>query len=109
MKLTRKKAIELCIELWTWCAETGRVKRNWPRWKEFMTKEEADDCNHCWFCFYDNTKSGNCTHCPLGAIYSHCNLKYGKCEFYHWMQAITTGQRKKYAKLFLEQIKSLRT
>ena len=29
MKLTKKKAIEISIELWTWLAETGREKKEW--------------------------------------------------------------------------------
>ena len=47
MRLTRKKAIELCIELWTWLAETGKYRREWPEWEKY-----GDILNYCWFCEY---------------------------------------------------------
>ena len=48
MRLTRKKAIELCIELWAWLAKTGKRKWAWPEWEKY---EEIE--NDCWFCEYD--------------------------------------------------------
>lgn len=108
MRLSRKKAIKLCIEVWSWCAETGRIKKNWPRWKDFMTKKEAYDCHYCWFCLYDSKKGNSCKNCPLTEIYGHCNILTGGCEFYYWNRATTISARKKYAKLFLGQIRSIK-
>lgn len=102
MRLTRKKAIELCIELWTWCMETGKRKEKWPRWEEFSYIQ-----NYCWFCEYDRRQKSyhggdNCTHCPLTKIgISHCSESY----YRDWRLAKIPQARKKYAKLFLEQIK----
>ena len=105
--LTRKKTIELCIEVWQWCMETGRRKEQWPRWKEF-----GDIASHCWFCEYDNRRRkrenedglSSCGRCPLQSIdIAHCSLTVYK----KWNNAITIKDRKKYAKLFLEQIKTI--
>lgn len=107
MRLTRKKAIELCISLWTWLAETGaKFKSEWPEWEKY----ERNICwSHCWYCEYSNrrcknTVGVNCKKCPLGGKSFECNdLYYGK-----WKEAETPRTRKKYAKLFLEQIESLK-
>ena len=106
MRLPRGKIKELCIELWMWCMETGKRKEQWPRWGEFGYIH-----GHCWFCYYDtHTVAGDnrigggyCTYCPYREKFGHCT-KPG--NFYdHWDKAETPRTRKKYAKLFLEQIK----
>ena len=107
MRLTRKKSIELCIELWTWCAKTGKRKHSWLGWKEYSILAASD----CWFCEYSKRRKkqcggDTCQYCPLKQIeISHCKKSYYK----EWNIAITMKARKKYAKLFLEQIKSLRS
>lgn len=101
MKLTRKKAIELCIELWEWCAETGRVKHNWPGWKKYKNYK-PEDFSHCWLCIYTEYRS--CHDCPWYKRFGHC--LDGVYEY--WDNTTSQSQRKKYAKLFLEQIKELK-
>lgn len=108
MRLTRKKAIELCIELWTWLAKTGKKKEDWPEWEKYC-KAMSD----CWFCEYDDqmlnlykrkTRS-SCGYCPL------ITSGLGRCEdtlFNKWSNARTPRTRKKYAKLFLGQIKAIK-
>ena len=49
MKLTEKKAIELSIELWTWLAETGENKNEWPEWKRHGGQYEECE-NDCFLC-----------------------------------------------------------
>lgn len=113
MRLTRKKAIELCIELWTWLAETGsKDKWHWPKWKEYFTDySEIEDACYCWFCLYNNRKQrekqGNSSchvACPYYEIYGYCNWSY----YGEWQISISRSTRKEYARLFLEQIKSLK-
>ncbi len=113
MKLTREKAIELCIEVWTWCAETGKQKSEYPYTKEQLKyiEDEYDDYpeSHCWFCEYCRQhKDNGCRGCPLvSGASSKCeceNMAYKK-----WENAETPRTRKKYAKLFLGQIQSLRS
>lgn len=105
MKLSRKKAIKLCIELWTWLAKTGKLKEDWPEWEKY-----GDIAENCWFCEYDsqqqNYKSNfnlaGCRYCPLiKKLGLHCRDTY----YRKWYSAKTPKTRKKYAKLFLKQIK----
>ena len=101
MRLTRKKSIELCIELWTWCAKTGKAKWEWPEWKKYRAIR-----NSCWFCEYTSDKKGRCQTCPLRTgLGFRCINK--ECYYDKWTEFHTPRTRKKYAKLFLAQIKSL--
>ena len=107
MRLSRKKAIELCIELWTWLAETGKKKGDWPEWEKY-----GHINFNCWFCEYDLQRRGKnkdyqmlCRSCPLGGGFNKCLATY----YDNWGDAKTPRARKKYAKLFLKQIKQLLT
>ncbi|KKL78873.1 hypothetical protein LCGC14_2020530 [marine sediment metagenome] len=115
MRLSRKKAIELCIELWTWLAKTGKKKEDWPEWKKY-----GDIKNDCWFCEHlieqqkqnDEKYPTKILPCSKYCIYHE---KYGGCQdsdedgnksiFDEWDDTGTPEDRKKYAKLFLGQIK----
>jgi hypothetical protein len=36
MRLTRKKALEICVELWTWLSQDeARYKEGWPGWRKY--------------------------------------------------------------------------
>ena len=118
MKLTRvKQIIELCIELWTWLAKTGKVKSEWPRWKEFtgiLSRKHLASHAFCWLCYIDNHKLNGkdreihtpCTVCPYNKKYGHCNS--GGRPYVKWNNARTPHTRKKYAKPFLKQIETLK-
>ena len=105
MKLTRKKSIELCIELWTWLAETGNDKSDWPKWGKYGLIRVC-----CWFCEYDDRQKDrycnriDCYYCPLQKTYGDCAGTY----YCQWYDAKTIRTKKKYAKLFLEQIKEIK-
>lgn len=117
MRLSRKKAIELCIELWTWLAETGaKHKSQWPEWSKYLKyniPRNSGTYHECWLCEYayqvkrrkPESINDKCEYC----LY---NKKYGLCcaigEFHYfkeWDNAKQSRTRKKYAKLFLGQIK----
>ena len=102
MRLTRKKAIELSIELWTWLAETGGYKSQWPEWERYGFVEE-----HCFLCEYVSREFGkpSCAHCPLYITVEGSNC-FGT-SFGSWCKARITGERKECAKLFLEELKAL--
>ena len=109
MRLSRKKAIKLCIELWTWLAKTGKKKVEWPEWEKYKAYNKPIDSHttyDCWFCEYGyqrNTMSDRCKSCPYNRKYGHC---FNPESYYDlWEEAKTPLIRKKYAKLFLEQIK----
>ena len=102
MKLTKKKAIELSIELWTWLAETGENKNEWPEWKRHGGQYE--ECEHdCFLCKYDDC---NCGKCPYPKHYKVLCDDDGT-PFSRWFDSRTKQGRKKYAKQFLEQLKEL--
>jgi len=110
MKLSKKKSIKLCIELWTWLAKTGELKGEWSGWKEY-----GHAFLNCWFCEYSRKQEiryGNhlsCKYCPL-ITSGLTKQKEGWCSVYFakWKVAKTPRTRKKYAKLFLEQIKTIK-
>lgn len=113
MRLTREKELKFCIRLWTWLAKTGKGKEEYK-----YKKEELEYCipvgSHplygCWFCEYTHQNGG---HIPYRCPKCRYKKKYGHCEskdnpFIRWAQNYDPKIRKKYAKLFLEQIKSLK-
>jgi hypothetical protein len=111
MRLSRKKAIELCIEAWTIHAETGCTKDELP-------EKHQEINNSCWFCEYGdrqekryastNTKKSCCNYCPLWKIFKPDGCYDKNCYYLRWSRAKTSRTRKKYAGLFLAQIKELR-
>lgn len=102
MRLTRKKAIEISIELWTWLAETGKeCKHSWPGWEKYVHMS-----NYCPLCEYVGRKCRDeafCSSCPYYKVFGYCILGY----YDKWYNAETIGNRMKYATMFLEQLKQL--
>lgn len=97
--LTKKKAIALSIEKWTDISETGEdfASDNW--WSAKRGMELKSDCA---LCEYDVQHKCGCDSCPY-------NKSFGRCfwvdtPFYLYNRALTPEARKKYAKLFLEQL-----
>ncbi len=109
MKLTKKKAIELSIELWSWLAETGAdSKRDWDGWEKY-----GEMLNDCALCKYREEHSKayppSCRVCSYYQKFGCCYGKSGKPStiYDHWEDAETTEQHKEYASKFLEQLKQL--
>ena len=102
LRLTRKKSIQICIELWTWLAETGRQKTGWPGWGKYGRMS----CG-CPFCEYAERKHGfaSCDDCPYFEKFKSCDSDDAPYE--KWFDAETLTQRKKYAKAFLAQLEQL--
>ncbi len=101
MRLTKKKAIGICIELWEWLAKTGKTKWDWPGWAHY-----GPISRKCPFCalYWDKVK--NCRGCPISdGTFRNCviNTPYGD-----WASAQNIRTHKKYAKLFLEELRSLK-
>ncbi len=111
MKLTRKKTIELCIEAWEILAETGCTKDDLP-------EKHREPGFSCWLCEYDeqqrvryDTFNKFCKYCPLVRILGvKCEAHLNETQTFYdkWVNAKTPKARKKYAKLFLAQIKELK-
>ena len=98
MRLTKKLMWKVVIELWEWMTETGSFsKYKWPGWKEYGKMDAF-----CPLCEYYNMQHhGSCTSCPIDFCID--DYAYGK-----WDEAKTKLTRKKYAGLFLAQLKEVR-
>jgi len=98
MELTREEAVDISVELWTWLAETGEShKSKWEGWNKYG-EMELD----CPLCEYSTRCESDCPY----------HLKFGSCmtpdsPFERWTHSSGTKVCKKYAKLFLEQLKEL--
>lgn len=109
MKLTAKKAVELSIELWEWLAGTGEEEKDvWPEWEENGGKYPEVQC-HCFLCEYNDQQGGdmpdNCQYCPYDRSRGLCMERFN--PYGRWTRGKTNRTRKKYAKLFLEQLKTI--
>ena len=109
MELTKEQAIDLSIELWTWLAKTGKEKDDWLGWDKYGGRWAI--WSNCFLCEYDALLCGEeaenekqCSYCPLTEEFGDCYKTY----FYNWELATTPKTRKKYALLFLEQLKQLK-
>ena len=111
MILTKKKAIEISIELWTWLAETGSGdKFDWDGWKKY-----GDMSHNCPLCEYtlrqariERFDGFHCErYCPLKPSEPFgCEEEVRRFAYGNWATAVNQG-RKKFAKEFLEQLKTL--
>ena len=99
--MNRKEAVEKSIELWTWLAETGKEKFEW----EGLDRHLISDCFLCEFTSPGNVFS-NCNRCPYYEEFGGVCFK-SKSVYDKWENALSKPTRKKYATLFLEQLKSL--
>lgn len=104
MRLTKKKAIEISVELWEYMAKSGSDnKRSWEGWETYGPMEAC-----CPFCEYDcrnETYADDkiCVHCPLSLGESGCY----QTPYLQWCEAYDKASRKKYAAKFLEVLKGL--
>ena len=79
MKLTKRKALTICLELWEWLEKNPNSdKYAWPRWvyNDGDLDVMATTCPCCEYSF-SHTRYGDCTKCPLlglwtGEEYSSC-------------------------------------
>jgi len=104
LKLTKEKAIDIAIDLWTYLAETGGDEVSKAEW--LTNNGYLDfDCD-CSLCEYDVLYgNGTCHNCPLWQRFTYCS---SLSSFSRWLRAKTADARKKYAKRFLVIIKELK-
>ena len=114
MRLLRKKSIELTIELWTWLAKTGKYKSDWPKWEKYERVS-----GYCFLCEYDKQQQkrykdkyrDGCYYCPLvtsDVVTKGVGVSCYSTYYWNWCEAKTPQARKKYAKLFSEQLRTLK-
>lgn len=113
MKLTKKQAVDYSIELWAYLAKTGKKKEDWPEWGRFGELNKDGDCEEvehlCFLCEYGAHKINRdkCDVCPYATEFDVC-CPDDDTPFSQWYDATTIRDHKKYAKLFLEQLKQIR-
>ena len=112
MRLTKKRAIELSIELWEWLAETGLKKEAWSGWEKYGGLDKFSECdkvyNLCFLCEYaemELEEEDECRRCPYSKLFGICFEQ--DAPFEKWDFARQKPIRKKYASLFVAQLKEL--
>lgn len=108
MELTEKEAIQKSIELWEWLLESGSGwKCEWDGWSKYPHIQ-----NHCFLCQYNAEHGGGmgyiCPDCPYAKKFGCCENGNETGVFDKWRRSETKRTKKKYAKLFLEQLYQLR-
>ena len=108
MKLTEKEYMDICIELWERMKAGAKYKSTWVGWEKY-----GEMLNDCPLCEYVGEEKGwfmkkGCEKCPLEWGYFGCcgNII---SQFRNWADADNIAARKKYAGLFLEQLKEIRS
>ncbi|KKN57573.1 hypothetical protein LCGC14_0561190 [marine sediment metagenome] len=78
MRLTKKKALEIAIELWEWIVDNpGKEKREWPEWKKY-----GNMVFYCPFCQYGMSAYHENCNCPLSKEYGDCDdSAYGSWDY----------------------------
>ena len=97
MRLTKRKALELTIELWDWLAKNpSKTEGDWPKWK--LNGGSIHEMQHdCSCCEYDlrhggsGYSAGGCQHCPLRDYWPHgsCEPEFGSSPWFDWIEATT--------------------
>ncbi|MEJ2650175.1 MAG: hypothetical protein P8016_17415 [Sedimentisphaerales bacterium] len=117
MRLTKKKAIELTIEMWKFLAETGKEKGNWPGWKKYKLDRHYYE-NACFLCqwvmnqnhikrIYEFFDDPDCKYCPLfkrtkESCYDVHSL------YQEWFKVIDIELKKNHAKKLLEFMRKMK-
>lgn len=106
MRLTKKRALDISIELWEWMAKTGsNYKGDWPGWEKY-----GEMFNYCPLCEYAGAvkiETNRCKKCLLKWGAFGCE-RQGESQYLKWDDALTKADRKKYAGLFVKQLKEIR-
>ncbi len=104
MRLTKKKSMEICIELWTYLAETGNEKKDWPGWERYGKMDAG--CPLCHYAYQHQPEEEVRCNCPLDrSPFNGCySTYYG--DWYYFEN--DKWDRKKYAGLFLKQLKEIK-
>ena len=107
-RLTKKKAIELTIELWKWLEENPEAhKMDWPLWRKY----DYLDCG-CSCCEFTKRKSKNeevdklCeAYCPLYVVWPYerkeCEempCEYHKSPYAKWSRTFDLEEKRFYAR-----------
>ena len=104
-RLTLKRSLELCKELWTWLRDNPDVtsKTGWTKWYRYSEVE-----NSCFACEYDLLEYEKqfrknkcfsikaCSYCPLKGLWGDDCTK-NSSPYNRWCNVTTDKCRQKYA------------
>jgi len=102
-KRTRLEALQLCLELWEWLAETGSSdKADWPGWERLgYTDIQRYKIHKCFACEYGKSRVQGCEKCILP---DHlCNNEFSIWKL--WVNADLVVANKDAANLMVHGIK----
>ena len=108
MRLTKKLALKITLELWTWLAETGEWKWAWPGWKKYDPEMAfASNCPLCEYCYRHGTSfewsQKSCGECPYKQATGVKCLRY----FNSWIGAVSRFERKVAAQACVDQLRKM--
>lgn len=99
MRLSKKRAIELTLELWQWLYKhPDKGKFKWPEW-EYNGGKYPTVINDCFAC-----NKGPCSKCPLLPLWPDtcCPGAHQSTIYTRWAAAKSNKTRKKYAKQIVD-------
>lgn len=119
MKLTKRKAIEYCAEMWEKVAEDnagsvtdGEYPTKWNAYGKMRVKHKnlPSEITHC--CFFCEYTDKDCPSCPGLSIWGATKRTNTQCEalrspYRKWANAKTPRTRKKYAKQIADGCRKL--
>lgn len=104
MKLTKKRAIKLTLELWQWLYDNpDKGKSDWPEWEYNGGQYEClpTDCFCCEWVF--RVTKTTCSACPLSPLWGISCTDLSEGNVYRlWGKATTQKDKKKYAKQIVD-------
>ena len=102
MKLTKKRVLELTLELWQWLYDNpGSGKCDWPGWRRNGGIHEAT-CN-CFACEYAfSSLKGSCFKCPLLPLWPGYGCMGVNSLYVQWTQTTNMELRKEYAEKIID-------
>jgi len=82
MELTKRRALEICRDMWDWLADNPeREKEDWPGWEEVGRMLDNCPC-----CEYTCQQVGDfCDHCPLYYYWPENDCGSDNSPFRRWL------------------------
>ena len=99
MKLTKKRVLELTLELWQWLYDNpNKRKENWPGWEGNGGSYYSETkCFACSYTFAQKDGDG-CNLCPLLPLWPDGCTASSQSPYMQWVMAKSRKDRKKYTK-----------
>lgn len=103
MRLTKRKALVICKELWEWIRDNAKTiehwsrKKRWPGWDKY-----GDMLSDCPCCEYRARRDRPCADCLLAGVWGSGDCCRLPSPYEKWRKAATARTRKKYAQKIVD-------